>query len=72
MSWLCVLSLCCALSQLPFMWTWHDATLTLCTNSIEILMVGSVLFMQMLILLDLALNAALQRMGSRAKWLMAV
>ena len=54
------------------MWTWHDAALTFCTNNIEILTVGSVPFMQMLILLDLALNAALQRMSSRAKWLMAM
>ena len=54
------------------MWTWHDATLTLYTYSIEILMVGSVPFMQTLILLDLALNVALQRMGSRAKWLVAM
>ena len=55
-----------------FMWTWHDATLALCIYSIEILMVGSVPFMKRLILLDLALNAALQRTGSRAKWSMAV
>ena len=54
------------------MWTWHDVTLTLCTYSIKILMVGSVPFTQMLILLDLALNAALQRMSSWAKWLVAV
>ena len=54
------------------MWTWHDATLTLCTYSIEILTVGSVPFMQMLILLDLALNVTLQRMGSRAKWSVAM
>ena len=54
------------------MWTWHDVTLTLCTYSIEILTVGSVPFMQKLILLDLAWNVALQRMGSRAKWSMAV
>ena len=54
------------------MWIWHDATLTLCMYSIEILMVGSVPFTQMLILLDLTFNVALQRTGSRAKWLMAM
>ena len=54
------------------MWTWQDATLTLCTNSIKILTVGSVPFTQMLILLDLALNVALQRTGSRAKWSMVM
>ena len=47
-------------------------TLTLCTSSIEILTVGSVPFPQILILLDLVLNVALQRMSSRAKWSMAM
>ena len=54
------------------MWTWHDVTMTLCTSSIKVLMVGSVPFTQMLILLNLVLNAALQRMSSRAKWSKAV
>ena len=54
------------------MWTWHDVTMTLYTSSIEVLTVGSVPFTQMLVLLDLALNAALQRMSSWAKWLMAM
>ena len=72
MSWFCVLLLCCTLSRYPFMWTWHDVTLTLCTYSIKILMVGSVPFMQMLILLDLILNVALQRTGSWAKWSVAM
>ena len=54
------------------MWTWYDATMTLCTSIIEVLTVGSVPFMQMLILLDLVLNAALQRMSSWVKWSMAM
>ena len=54
------------------MWTWHDVTLTLCAYGIEILTEESVPFMQMLILLDLMLNAAFQRMGSMAKWSVAV
>ena len=35
-------------------------------------MMGSVPFMQMLVLFDLALNVAFQRMGSMAKWLVAM
>ena len=44
----------------------------LCTSSIEVLTVGSVPFMQMLIIIDLALDVALQRTSSWAKWSMAV
>ena len=52
------------------MWTWDDVTLTLCTNSIGILTVGSVPFMQMLILLDLALNVLCKKwvLGPNGRW----
>ena len=72
MSWFCVLLLCGTLSLYPFMWTWHDSTLTLCTYSIKTLTVINIPLMQMLILLDLVLNATLQGMSSWAKWSMTV